>query len=119
MRRWIMAWLERHQHPASQALHAFAIPLLPGALVLTILQLVDGSWDSWWRPAGLVSLSYGMQWLGHRIEGNDMGEWIVIKRWLGRPYVVVSPRYLSSTGRCSSASVAPLESRVQSVGPSE
>lgn len=36
---------------------------------------------------------YALQFVGHCIEGNDMGEWILVKRLLGRPYVAVSPRW--------------------------
>src|SRR3712207_8480977 len=25
------------------------------------------------------SAGYGLQWLGHRIEGNELGEWILLK----------------------------------------
>ncbi|MCK6484727.1 MAG: DUF962 domain-containing protein [Phycisphaerae bacterium] len=93
MPRWLSAWLERHQHPASLALHVVGIPLTIACIPLAIAQLVDNRWDLWWRPAGLLVGGYALQWLGHVIEGNDMGEVILIKRWLGRPYVAVAPRY--------------------------
>jgi len=67
--------------------------MLPGALVLALLQLKDSAWDLWWRPIALLAFSYALQWLGHRIEGNDMGEVILLKRALGLPYVRISPRY--------------------------
>ena len=70
------------------------IPLLVWGLFLGGGQLADGRWDLWWRPVVLIAVSYVLQWLGHRIEGNDMGEVIVIKKLLGRPYVAVSRRYL-------------------------
>ena len=41
----------------------------------------------------LLVLGYALQWIGHRIEGNDMGEVVLIKKLFGRPYVAVSPRY--------------------------
>jgi hypothetical protein len=34
-----------------------------------------------------------MQWIGHHVEGNDMGELILFKKCLGLPYQEVSPRY--------------------------
>ncbi len=89
----IANWLERHRHPASRWLHAVGIPMLVAALVLAVGQLVQWRWDLWWRPVGLLVLSYVLQWIGHRIEGNDMGEVVLIKKMLGRPYVAVSPRY--------------------------
>jgi len=36
---------------------------------------------------------YFLQWLGHRAEGNDVGEWAGIKRLLGLPYVAIAPRW--------------------------
>lgn len=84
-------WRERHRHPASLALHAVAIPMLVLAGVLVVVQLIEGAWGLWWRPAGLVAASYVLQWIGHAIEGNDMGELIVIKKLMGKPYVAVAP----------------------------
>ncbi|NOT02562.1 MAG: DUF962 domain-containing protein [Phycisphaerales bacterium] len=86
-------WLDRHRHPASRTLHAIGIPLLVAALVVGVRQLADSRWDLWWRPLVLLAVSYLLQWVGHRIEGNDMGEIILVKKWLGRPYVAVAPRY--------------------------
>jgi hypothetical protein len=69
------------------------IPLTLFALALAGYQLVLWRWDLWWRPALLLGIGYGLQFLGHLHEGNDMGEVVLIKRLLGRPYVAVSPRY--------------------------
>ncbi len=86
-------WLERHQHPASRVLHALGIPMLVLTGVVTVWQLVESRWDLWYCPVALFVGSYLLQWIGHRVEGNDMGEIILIKRLLGRRYVAVSPRY--------------------------
>lgn len=83
-------WRERHRHPISLALHVIAIPLLVLAGVLVVIQLIEGAWALWWRPALLLIVSYALQWIGHVVEGNDMGEVIVIKRLLGKPYVAVA-----------------------------
>lgn len=90
---WLTNWLRRHQHPVSLGLHLIGIPMTLAALVLALVQLGKGQWPLWWRPAGLLVGGYLLQWLGHRIEGNDMGEVVLVKRWLGRDYVAVSPRY--------------------------
>ena len=92
MRRIVRNWLERHRHPASRALHAVGIPLLIGGLLLGAWQLWWGMWPLWWRPLALILFSYVLQWAGHRIEGNDMGEVVLIKRMLGQPFVAVAPR---------------------------
>jgi len=91
-------WLARHRHPVSFGLHAVGIPLLVFGLLLGAWQLWHGLWALWWRPVGLIAVSYLLQWIGHVVEGNDMGEVVLIKRWLGRPYVAVSPRWGAPSG---------------------
>ena len=86
-------WKLRHQHPLSMALHAVGIPLCIAAVVVAVLQLLDWRWDLWWRPALLLVAGYLPQWIGHRIEGNTMGELILINKLLDRPYTTVAPRY--------------------------
>jgi hypothetical protein len=34
-----------------------------------------------------------LQYIGHKLEGNDVGEWAGIKKLLGLPYVGISPRW--------------------------
>jgi hypothetical protein len=81
-------WLQRHRLPVNFWLHMLGIPLAVTGLVLLIVR-----WDVWyWGVAGLV-LGYLLQWIGHCIEGNDVGEWAGIKRMLGMPYVGISPRW--------------------------
>ncbi len=90
---WFEQWRTRHQHPVSFVLHMIGIPIAVAALVVAVVQLWQGRWDLWWRPAALLVGGYVLQWIGHRIEGNDVGEIILVKKLLGRPYVAVSPRY--------------------------
>jgi hypothetical protein len=90
---WWIRYLERHQHVASRVLHAIGVPMTVAALVLAGVQLAGWRWDLWWRPASLFVLGYVLQYVGHLIEGNDMGEVVLVKKWLGRPYVAVSPRF--------------------------
>jgi uncharacterized membrane protein YGL010W len=90
---WLQNWLERHQSPTSFWLHIIGIPLTIAAVALAGYQLYLWRWDLWWRPAGLFALGYVLQFVGHVLEGNDMGEVILVKKLLGRPYVAVSPRY--------------------------
>ena len=93
---WLINWLERHQHPVSFWLHMVGIPLTILAIPLAVYQVSEWRWDLWWRPAALIFGGYLLQWLGHVIEGNDMGEIILVKRWLGKPYVAVAPQYQQS-----------------------
>lgn len=90
---WLENWFERHQTRCSFWLHLVGIPLTIVAVGLAGWQLYHGLWPLWWRPAALLALGYGLQWLGHRHEGNDMGEVILVKRALGRPYVAVAHQF--------------------------
>ncbi len=67
------------------------IPLTVVAAVLFVAQVRSGAWGLWWRPCVLFVIGYGLQWIGHRIEGSDMGEVILVRKLLGKPYVAVSP----------------------------
>ena len=91
--KWWVNWKLRHQHPASLTLHALGIPLTLAAVVVAIVQLLEGRWDLWWRPALLAVIGYALQWIGHRIEGNTMGELILFSKSFGLPYTGISPKY--------------------------
>ncbi len=90
LRRALANWLERHQHPFNRRIHFLGIPL---ALVAAPLLLLLLPWDEWYWAAAAFVAGYLLQWLGHRVEGNDVGEWAAVKRWLGWPYVAISPRW--------------------------
>ncbi len=77
----------------SRGLHYVGIPLAIAAVVLAGYQLWLWRWDLWWRPTVLLALGYLLQWLGHVVEGNDMGEVILIKKLLGRPYLAIAPQF--------------------------
>jgi hypothetical protein len=79
-------WRERHRHPFNFAIHLLGIPLA----VLGIFLLLFLPW--YWGVGALV-FGYLLQYVGHRVEGNDLGEWAAIKRSFGLPYVGVAPRW--------------------------
>src|SRR6476659_6107638 len=84
LRRFLRNWLERHQHPFNFAIHLLGIPLAFAGIVLFFYV----PWP--WALAAFVG-GYVLQWIGHRVEGNDMGEWAGVKRLLGLPYVAIAP----------------------------
>ena len=90
---WLRNWLERHQSGLSRGLHLVGIPLTIAAVLLAGYQLAIWRWDLWWRPVVLLGVGYALQYAAHRYEGNDMGEVILVKKLLGRPYLAISPRY--------------------------
>lgn len=88
---WLKEWLKRHQNPISFVLHMIGIPMTIVAIVLLAL---DVSSMSMWVWATLLFVGgYGLQFVGHAIEGNDAGELILVKKWLGKPYIAVAPQF--------------------------
>jgi uncharacterized membrane protein YGL010W len=84
---WLRSWLQRHRHPFNLGIHLIGIPLAVAGVVLLFLPL------PWYWGVGAFVLGYLLQYVGHAVEGNDVGEWALIKRLLGLPYVAVSPRW--------------------------
>ncbi len=50
----------------------------------------------WYLGCGAIGLGYLLQWIGHRVEGNDVGEIIPLKRLLGLPFVAIAPLKVAS-----------------------
>lgn len=74
------------------------IPVAVGGLILGAWQLIGAFsnpalWALWWRPVLLIFVGYLLQWIGHQLEGNHVGEFILIRKALGLPYIDISPRY--------------------------
>jgi hypothetical protein len=86
LRRILRNWLQRHRHPFNFWIHLIGIPLAVAGVVL----LFFVPW--YWGVAAFV-LGYLLQYVGHLVEGNDVGEWAAIKRLIGLPYVSISPRW--------------------------
>jgi hypothetical protein len=84
LRRILRNWLERHRHPFNFWIHMIGIPMAVVGVVLLCLQY-------WIAGAACFVGGYFLQYIGHRVEGNDVGEWAAIKRMLGLPYVGIAP----------------------------
>jgi Protein of unknown function (DUF962) len=84
LRRALANWRQRHQHPFNFAIHLVGIPLaVAGAVMMGFLP--------WYWGVPAFVLGYLLQFVGHCVEGNDLGEWAGIKRLFGLPYVAISP----------------------------
>ena len=67
---------------------------IPMTIAAVVPLLIDITSFGMWVWAALLFLGgYALQFLGHAIEGNDAGETILVKKWLGMPYVAVAPRW--------------------------
>lgn len=83
-------WLLRHQSRFSFAIHMVGIPLA----LLSPFLLFFVEW--YWALAAFL-LGYLLQWIGHMVEGNDVGEFIPIKKALGLRTISIAPRYLRTS----------------------
>jgi hypothetical protein len=79
-------WLERHQNPFNFWVHMLGIPLAVAGVPLLFLA-------PWYWGAGAIAAGYALQWVGHKVEGNDVGEFIPVKKLLGLPYTAIAPQY--------------------------
>ncbi len=87
VRKRLEGWRLRHQLPFNFWIHMIGIPmaLLAAPLLLFFFE--------WYWGVGAFVLGYLLQWIGHLVEGNDLGEWAAIKRLCGLSYVGISPRW--------------------------
>ena len=79
-------WLERHRNPFNFWVHMVGIPLAFAGVPLLFV-------TEWYWGVGAIAGGYFLQWVGHRAEGNDVGEFIPVKKLLGLPYVSIAPQY--------------------------
>ena len=91
LKRRLGNWLARHRLPFNLYIHLIGIPLAVTGLVLLFVPGVP-----WYWGVGGLFIGYLLQYIGHKAEGNDVGEWAAIKRLLGLPYVGVAPRWQPS-----------------------
>ena len=87
LQRFLTNYIQRHTHPLNRLLHLLGVPL---TFVVTAILISRQQEPWWWAVASFVG-GYGLQFLGHAIEGNDAGEVVLIKRRLGRPYREFAP----------------------------
>ncbi len=77
-------WMERHRNQASFALHLIGIPLtIIGTLLLPVYVVMASI------PLFLLALTFflggfGLQFLGHAVDGTEPGEIRALRTWWGR-----------------------------------
>ena len=73
MNEFIRKWCARHSHPVNAVLHIIGIPatMIGGLLFLSKPLIVGIIW---------IVAGYGVQIIGHMIEGSEMGELMVFKQ---------------------------------------
>jgi len=71
-RAFMIDYIQRHTHPVNAILHVFGVPMAFTGLFF----LLSGRFAS---GAALFSGGYFLQYLGHRAQGNEVGEVTLIK----------------------------------------
>jgi hypothetical protein len=75
---FVRDYISRHRHPGNRALHVVGVPL---AHFVSLYLVIRGRF----APASAAFVAgYMLQWAGHRMEGNEVGEWTLIKKITGR-----------------------------------
>ena len=72
VKAFIIDYISRHKHPVNAVLHIFGVPMV----FIGIYQLCVGI-----TAIGLVNIFVGylFQYLGHKAQGNEVGEVTLIK----------------------------------------
>lgn len=89
LKKFVINYLQRHQHPLNQALHLAGVPL---TFLVSAVLLWNGL--AGWACGAFIG-GYLLQFAGHWVEGNDAGEVVLLKRALGIPYIDIVPRSVS------------------------
>jgi uncharacterized membrane protein YGL010W len=71
-KEFVVDYIKRHAHPANAVLHIVGVPsAFFGVYCLFTGQVKTG--------LGLIVFGYFLQYLGHRAQGNEVGEVTLIK----------------------------------------
>ena len=84
--RFLRNYAQRHQHPANRFFHVIGLPV---TFVLPVVLVMKN--EPWWGLGCFVT-GYCLQFVGHACEGNDAGEVILVKKFLGLPYTDIVDR---------------------------
>ncbi|MFO0425526.1 MAG: Mpo1-like protein [Planctomyces sp.] len=97
IRRFLKNYLPRHRNRWNQFLHLLGVP---ATFVGTPWCLIAEK--PWYWAAAFFAGGYFLQFAGHAIEGNDAGEVVFLKRFLGLPYTEYGHQANSSSDSDSS-----------------
>ena len=73
---FVVRYCQQHAHPVNAALHVTGVPMV-GIGLFRLVTHRSGGWP-------LVFLGYVFQWVGHSIQGTEVGEVTLAKKLWGR-----------------------------------
>lgn len=73
LKEFVVDYIERHAHPVNALLHLIGVPLAIYGLYCLVART---------PMVGFISiiLGYFLQYIGHKAQGNEVGEVILIKK---------------------------------------
>jgi uncharacterized membrane protein YGL010W len=77
-------WIERHRNPPSFVLHLFGIPCTILGVLLMPIYLLMMSLTIFGVALVLFLGGFGLQFLGHALEGSEPGEIKALRIWLSK-----------------------------------
>jgi uncharacterized membrane protein YGL010W len=69
---FVIDYCQRHKHPTNAALHLIGVPAVFFGIYLLFVHQVE-------KGLALIVFGYFLQYLGHRAQGNEVGEITLIK----------------------------------------
>lgn len=77
-------WVERHQDPRSFFLHLLGIPSTILGVLLIPIYVILMSITIFGTALLLFLGGFGLQFLGHALDGSEPGEIKALRQWMGR-----------------------------------
>lgn len=74
---FVIDYCGRHKHPVNAFLHIFGVPIAFYGFAMLLF-------GKFLLAVSCIILGYFLQWLGHRAQGNEVGEVILIKKIVRR-----------------------------------
>lgn len=70
---FVRNYISRHENPGNAVFHLAGVPLAP---FFCLYLLLRGRFRA--ALAAFVA-GYTLQWIGHSLQGNEVGEWVLVK----------------------------------------
>ena len=80
----VLNWIERHRNPKSFVLHLFGIPCTILGVLLLPIYTIQMSITLFGAALAIFLGGFGLQFLGHALEGTEPGEIKALRHWMAR-----------------------------------
>ena len=80
----VLNWIERHRNPKSFVLHLLGIPCTILGVLLLPIYTIQMSITLFGAASAIFLGGFGLQFLGHALEGTEPGEIKALRHWMTR-----------------------------------